>query len=103
MSLSTVTAVEALPDFHARIAFADGFVAEIDLAPALRGPAFANLRDESAFREMRVSFATICWPNGADISPETLRFWCERGQVIDDAETEEYFADSTAARVAEKP
>ena len=101
MNLHVVTAVEPLPRLRARITFADGLSREIDLRPALRGPAFEPLLDPENFRQMHVEFDTICWANGADIAPDTLRFWCEQGRVTSEDESEAWFRRETAERVAE--
>ena len=103
MSLQTVVRAEPVGDARAKITFADGFVRELDLGPALRGPIFESLRDPRVFRAMTIAFDTICWPNGADISPDTLRLWCERGAVLSDEATGELFPAEPTARVAEEP
>jgi Protein of unknown function (DUF2442) len=73
------------------------------LRPALRGTAFEALLDEGIFRQMTVDYDTIAWPNGADIAPETLRYWCELGRVASQAEGDSYFAAlGKTARVAEE-
>ena len=103
MDLPAVTAVEPKEDYRAKITFSDGFSAEIDLRPALWGPAFEPLLDEHAFRQMTVDYDTIAWPNGADIAPETLRYWCELGRVASQEEGDQYFADrQKTSRVAEE-
>jgi hypothetical protein len=55
--------------------FEDGLEGEVDFAPLIpaRG-VFALLQDPSRFAELRVDpdLGTVCWPNGADIAPETL-------------------------------
>jgi hypothetical protein len=104
MNLQVVIAVEAKENYRAKIMFADGYTAELDLRPALRGPAFQPLLDERVFRQMKIEYDTIAWPNGADISPETARYWCELGRVASDEETDAYFfTQHKAARVAEEP
>src|SRR6267142_5520607 len=60
-----------------RLGFEDGFEGDVDVAAvvgAFRG-VFGPLRLPSYFRRVRVDsdLGTICWPNGADIAPETLR------------------------------
>lgn len=54
--------------------FRDGTCGEIDLEPALRGPAFAPLLDLDYFKRFRVDpdFHTLVWPNDVDIAPEYL-------------------------------
>ena len=59
----------------ARIEFTDGSQRDVDLAPFLRGPVFAPIRDDAAaFAAMRVDAESgaIVWPNGADIDPDVL-------------------------------
>jgi hypothetical protein len=63
--------------FTVHLGFTDGTEKTVDLAPYLRGPVFAPLRDDpEVFRAMRVDdqLGTIVWPNGADICPDVL-YW----------------------------
>ncbi|MGI8426598.1 MAG: DUF2442 domain-containing protein [Actinomycetota bacterium] len=75
----TVRSAEVLADYRLRLRFSDGTKGEVDLEPHLWGPVFEPLRDPAYFRRVSVSRAagTIMWPNGADISPETLRMWTD--------------------------
>jgi hypothetical protein len=68
-----VRVVEAryLGDHRVWLRFDDGLEGEVDLASALRGPVFEPLRDPRRFAEFRVDL-TLCWPNGADLAPESL-------------------------------
>jgi Protein of unknown function (DUF2442) len=59
--------------------FADGTDGEVDLSSELWGPVFEPLRDLSYFRQFRVEFGTIAWPNGADFAPE---FLYEKAHVV---------------------
>jgi|ERR1043166_6635963 hypothetical protein len=103
MRKTVVTRVEATSAYRLRITFADGFSAEIDLQPALRGAAFESLMEESLFRKVAIGYDTISWPNGADIAPETLRYWCELGRVATQEEGDRYFFErQNTARVAEE-
>lgn len=58
--------------FRIRVAFDDGVEATIDFAPWLVGPIFEPLRSIEYFRRFLIDGGTVCWPNGADIAPETL-------------------------------
>ena len=60
-----------------RLGFEDGFEGDVDVAAVVGtfSGVFGPLRQPSYFRRVRVDsgLGTICWPNGADIAPETLR------------------------------
>lgn len=70
--------VEHLGDYRLRLTFADGLVADVDLADKVQGstgPVFRPLRDVAYFATVRVDeqLGTVVWPNGADLAPESLR------------------------------
>ena len=69
--------VEARPvgGYRVYIRFDDGVGGEVDLAAVITFEGvFAPLRALDKFAELHVAPdpGTICWPNGADIAPETL-------------------------------
>jgi Protein of unknown function (DUF2442) len=80
--------------------FGDGFVASLDLAPALWGPVFTSLKDPAHFRQLRLEDDTIRWPCGADFCPDVLRYWCETGGVRTQEETDAHFTAQPAAPAA---
>ena len=59
-------------EFRLHLRFDDGLSASVDFAPWLEGPIFEPLRSVEYFRRFLVDGGTVCWPNGADIAPETL-------------------------------
>lgn len=72
-----IRSVEHLGGHRLRLAFADGLVAEVDLASRLSGdlgPMFEPLRDEAFFAQVTVDveLGTVVWPNGADLAPDAL-------------------------------
>lgn len=71
--------------------FADGYVGQIDLTPALWGPIFEPLKAPEFFCQFRLEDDTVRWPNDADFCPDVLRFWCEAGGVQSQEETDAHF------------
>ncbi len=65
----------AVPEYgRLRLTFADGLVGEVDVIDRMRGPIFERARTPDGFAEVRVDreTGTVCWPNGADLAPDTL-------------------------------
>lgn len=70
-----VTSVRVLARYIVELTFDTGEVKVLDLEPLLAGPIFEPLtNDYELFRQVSVSdeAGTIVWPNGADLSPQTL-------------------------------
>ena len=70
-----VRGVTPLEGTEVEIAFTDGSVRRVDLAPLLRGPVFQPVIDDPAlFRAVQVDPVgkTLTWPNGADLDPDVL-------------------------------
>ena len=58
-----------------KLSFSDGSSRRVDVGPLLWGPVFTEIaEDDAAFEELFFDsqLGTVCWPNGADIAPETL-------------------------------
>lgn len=70
--LPSVVKAEYRGEYQIHLTFNDGTSKTVDFQPWLHGPIFEPLRDPNYFREFFVSGSTVCWPNGADIAPETL-------------------------------
>ena len=55
-----------------RLRFTDVCEKIVDFTPWLRGEVFKPLRDVKFFKKFFIAGGTVCWPNGADVAPETL-------------------------------
>ncbi len=97
METNRITSARVLGSYTLELQFGDGFVGSIDLKPALWGTVFEPLQDEAYFAQFRLEDDTIRWPNDADFCPDVLRYWCEAGGVRTQTETDEHFAEQTAA------
>ena len=70
--LPAVVRAEYREKFLIQLTFNDGTERAVDFAPWLSGPAFDPLKELEYFRRFFLDGGTVCWPNGADIAPETL-------------------------------
>jgi hypothetical protein len=70
-----VTAVEALPDFRLRVAFADGVHGVVDLSQVVHSPragVFAALPDPSLFAQVGLELGAVTWPGELDLAPDAM-------------------------------
>lgn len=63
-----------IKDYTIELVFDDLKKGVVDLRKYLGRGIFKELLDKKKFRRMKVDaeLGTICWPNGADIAPDTL-------------------------------
>ncbi len=88
-----LTALQPLDGCRVHATFADGFSGEVDLAPLLdAGPLFAPWRDAKFFRAVQIVCGVPEWSDDLDLSPGSLRAWCEAGRFLDYAETDAWIA-----------
>lgn len=71
--LVRVISAEYVRGHQLRIAFSDGAEKTVDFTRWLHGEVFRSLVVKKEFKRFFVAGGTVCWPNGADIAPETLR------------------------------
>jgi hypothetical protein len=71
--LVRVVSAEYAHGHQLRIEFSDGAEKIIDFTRWLHGEVFQGLADKRQFKRFFIAGGTVCWPNGADIAPETLR------------------------------
>jgi hypothetical protein len=95
----TVTEAKPLGGHRVQVTFKDGYTGKIDLGPMIEhGPIFAPLRRESFFRKVNVSdWGVLEWPGEIDLSPGSLRAWCEAGKVLNMKQTDEWIEQHSRA------
>lgn len=88
--LQTLATAEPCGAGRLYVVFSDGFAAQIDLQPWIaRGGIRAGLADSGLFHCVTVNeFGAPEWPGEIDLSPGTLRAWCEAGRVLTKEETD---------------
>ena len=70
--LPGVVRAEYVRDYVLDITFNDGTEKLVDFSQWFNGPIFEPLKNKVYFRKFFIEGATVGWPNGADIAPETL-------------------------------
>ena len=78
----SVTNFEIMGPYRLRVFFEDDTIREIDFLPVLAGRLFSPLKDLSLFNQVAMEDDLLTWPNGADISPDTLYHWPDRLPVL---------------------
>ncbi len=67
-----VIEVKPLTDYQLLLTFENGEKRLFDMKPFMGKGIYQELKDESMFRTVRVSFDSIEWSNQADVDPEYL-------------------------------
>ncbi len=67
-----VKSVHALGNYELEVSFDNGESRRFDVKPYLDRGIFVRLRDEVAFRAVRVVAGSVEWANGLDLSYDTL-------------------------------
>ena len=70
-----VTAVEALPGFRLRVAFADGLSGTVDMSRLVHSPkagVFAALADPTLFAQVALDYGAVAWPGEVDLAPDAM-------------------------------
>ena len=70
--MKRVINVQPLAGKKVAVEFSDGMVGVFDVAPYIRSDFFRRLEDESYFKQVRLFFSGIGWPEGQDIGPDTI-------------------------------
>lgn len=69
-----VIEAKIIKDYTVELTFDDLKKGIVDLRRYMGKGIFKELLDKKKFRKMKVDaeLGTVCWPNGADIAPDTL-------------------------------
>lgn len=69
-----LTAVAVVDHGVLRVSFADGLEGEVEVLRRMRGPVFDKARTPEGFVQAALDrdAATVAWPGGADLAPDTL-------------------------------
>jgi len=72
-TLVKVVSAEYVKGYQLRLRFSDDVEKLVDFSRWLHGDVFKPLTNKRQFKRFFIAGGTVCWPNGADIAPETLR------------------------------
>ncbi len=72
MMMNKVIKVYSLPHGRLYIEMADGQCGEFDMTPYMDSDFFSALKNEHYFKQVTLFFQGIGWPDGQDISPDTI-------------------------------
>jgi hypothetical protein len=71
-SIIAVVAAVYEGEYRIHLRFNDGSSKTVDFSRWLHGTVFKPLAPVEEFQRFFIAGGTVCWPNGADIAPETL-------------------------------
>ncbi|MFZ4524676.1 MAG: DUF2442 domain-containing protein [Chlorobium sp.] len=71
--LCNVVAFAPLHDGHLFIELNNGETGVFDMRPYMRSNYFASLKKPEYFNQAFLEYGVISWPEGQDISPDTMR------------------------------
>ncbi|MCL2413179.1 MAG: DUF2442 domain-containing protein [Bacteroidales bacterium] len=67
-----ITDVQYLDGYKLKLGFNTGETKVVDLKNELTGEVFSPLKDIDFFKQGKIIYNTVEWPNGADFAPEFL-------------------------------
>ena len=70
--MKKVIRVKPLKEKTVEVVFSDGVCGVFDVTPYIRSDFFRRLEDEQYFKQVRLFFNGIGWPEGQDFGPDTI-------------------------------
>jgi hypothetical protein len=70
--MKKIISVSPLEGKKVAVVFSDGISGIFDVAPYIRSEFFKRLDDDSYFKQVRLFFSGIGWPDGQDLGPDTI-------------------------------
>jgi len=70
--MKKVISVKPLEGKKVAVVFSDGASGVFDVAPYMRSDFFKRLEDDAYFKQVRIFFGGIGWPEGQDLGPDTI-------------------------------
>lgn len=70
--MKKVVSAKPLENMKVEIVFSDGVNGVFDVAPYTRSDFFKRLEDPDYFKQVRIFFGGIGWPEGQDLGPDTI-------------------------------
>jgi len=70
--MEKVTSVTPLPDGYVSVVLQSGAAGTFDVKPYMGSSFFAGLKDATYFKQVRLVFRGVGWPDGQDIGPDTI-------------------------------
>ena len=70
--MKRITSVKPLEGKKLAVVFSDGVSGVFDVSPYIRSDFFKRLEDDDYFKQVRLFFTGIGWPEGQDVGPDTI-------------------------------
>jgi len=70
--MNKIISVNPLENKKVEVVFADGMSGLFDVTPYIKSDFFKHLDDDNYFRQVRLFFTGIGWPEGQDLGPDTI-------------------------------
>lgn len=70
--MKRIISVKPLEMKKVEVVFSDGVIGVFDVAPYIRSDFFKRLEDADYFKQVRIFFGGIGWPEGQDLGPDTI-------------------------------